>query len=85
MSNIPIAGFGDGTRPTTSGGVDNMGGAEKFSAHKNEAGEDLAGPAPQERMREKRKSVEATKHDDSAAFGLNEDLTPEANHEEAKD
>jgi len=33
-NNIRITGTGDGTRPTTSGGVDNVGGAESFTARK---------------------------------------------------
>jgi Protein of unknown function (DUF2934) len=81
MSNRPATGSGDGTRPATSGGVDNMGGGESFSGKKTAAGEDVSGPAPTERMQDKRKDVEATKQDDSAAFGLNEDLTPESNRE----
>lgn len=84
MNNNPL-GTGDDTRPTTDGGVDNIGGAEKFSTNRNKAGEDVAGPAPEEKMREKRKNVEASKQDDSAAFGLTEDLTPEPNQEQAKD
>ncbi|SFQ36942.1 DUF2934 domain-containing protein [Variovorax sp. 770b2] len=81
MSNRPAAGSGDGTRPATSGGVDNMGGGESFSGKKTAAGEDVSGPAPPERMQDKRNDVEATKQDDSAAFGLTEDLTPESNRE----
>lgn len=84
MSNRPATGSGDGTRPATSGGVDNMGGGESFSGKKTVAGEDVSGPAPRERMQDKRKDVEATKHDDSAAFGLTEDLTPESNREPAE-
>ncbi|MBJ2158608.1 DUF2934 domain-containing protein [Variovorax sp. IB41] len=84
MSDRPPTGSGDGTRPATSGGVDNMGGAESFSGKKTAAGEDVSGPAPKERMQDKRKNVEATKHDDSAAFGLTEDLTPDSNREPAE-
>jgi hypothetical protein len=82
MSTPPIAGSGDGTRPTTSGGVDNNGAGEKFTATKNAAGEDVSGPAPQERMQAKRKDVEASRHDDSADFNLREDLTPVPNKED---
>jgi hypothetical protein len=81
MSSRPAAGSGDGTRPATSGGVDNMGGGESFSGKKTAAGADVSGPAPKERMQDKRKDVEATRHDDSAAFGLTEDLTPASNRE----
>ncbi|SEK17135.1 MULTISPECIES: hypothetical protein [unclassified Variovorax] len=85
MINPPVTGSGDGTRPTTSGGVDNIGGGEKFSGTRNKAGENVAGPAPKERMQAKRKNVEATKHDDSDDFDLHEDLTPVTNQEPAKD
>ncbi|CAA2109398.1 hypothetical protein [Variovorax paradoxus] len=81
MSNPPIPGTGDGSRPTTEGGVDNLGAGESFSGHKNEAGEDVSRPAPQERMQARRKSAEAARQDDSAAFGLTEDLTPVPNPE----
>jgi len=84
MSNPPIPGTGDGSRPTTDGGVDNLGAGESFSGHRNEAGEDVSGPAPQERMQARRKSAEAARQDDSAAFGLTEDLTPVPNREPGK-
>jgi hypothetical protein len=84
MNSNPL-GTGDGTRPTTDGGVDNIGGGEKLTTHKNVAGEDVAGPAPQEKMQDKRKDAKAAKEDDSAAFGLNEDLTPVPNREPSKD
>lgn len=79
MTQPIIAGSGDGTRPTTSGGVDNIGGGERFSSQRTAAGEDVASPAPSERMRDKRKNVENTRHDDSAAFGLHEDLAQQPN------
>ena len=78
MSNPPVTGTGDGTRPTTSGGVDNIGAGEKFSTTKTAAGESPSGPAPAEHMPAKR-TVETTRHDDSASFGLTEDLTPSPN------
>ena len=81
MSDISVSGSGDGTRPATSGGVDNMGAGESFTGKKTAAGEDVSGPGPAERMQDKRKNVEATKQDDSAAFGLTEDLTPASNRE----
>ena len=80
MSTNPL-GSGDGSRTSTSGGVDNVGAGEKFSTHKTAAGEPVSGPAPEERMSAKRKDVESTKHSDSAPFGLIEDLTPESNVE----
>jgi len=77
-------GSGDGTRPTTAGGVDNIGAGERFAAGSSDAGEQDSAPAPAERMARKRKNVEATRHDDSAAFGLTEDLRPETNQEPSK-
>ncbi|MGJ7543355.1 hypothetical protein [Variovorax sp. LT1R16] len=81
MSDRPVTASGDGTRPATSGGVDNMGGADSFTGKKNAAGEDISGPAPRERMQDKKMNVESTKHDDSAPYNLTEDLTPETNRE----
>lgn len=81
MSDTPVSASGDGTRPATSGGVDNMGVGKSFTGKKTAAGEDVSGPGPAERMQDKRKNVEATKQDDSAAFGLTEDLTPAPNRE----
>ena len=79
MTQPIIGGSGDGTRPTTSGGVDNIGGGERFSSQRTAGGEDVASPAPNERMRDRRKNVENTRHDDSAAFGLHEDLAQQPN------
>jgi hypothetical protein len=81
MSTPSVKGSGDGTRPTTSGGVDNIGAGESFTSTKNAAGEDVAGPAPEERMQGKRIDVESSRHDDSAAYNLREDLTPASNRE----
>ncbi|MET3498258.1 DUF2934 domain-containing protein [Variovorax boronicumulans] len=81
MSDRQASRSGDGTRPTTSGGVDNIGGGESFTGKKNAAGADVSGPAPGERMQDRQKSVESTAQDDSAAFGLTEDLTPETNRD----
>lgn len=81
MSDRSINASGDGSRPATSGGVDNMGAGESFTGKKNAAGEDVAGPAPTAGMQAKRKNVEASRHDDSAPFGLNEDLSSETNRE----
>ena len=81
MSNPPVAGTGDGTRPTTSGGADNIGAGEKLSTAKTAAGESPSGPAPEENMPAKR-TVASTKEDESAAFGLTEHLTPSRNAED---
>lgn len=47
---------GDGTRPTTSGGVDNIGGAHAFTPGQPSAPDDVA-PAPSEKMTEKRQDA----------------------------
>ncbi|VWX62483.1 conserved hypothetical protein [Burkholderiales bacterium 8X] len=76
-----ISESGEGTRPTTSGGVDNIGAGEKLSTERTAAGEEVSGPAPTERMANKRKDVEGSKHDDSAAYNLREDLSSTPNKE----
>lgn len=80
MSNLAVTGSGDGTRPTTSGGVDNIGAGENFASTKKGAGEPPSGPVRSEHMPPKR-TVETTEHDDSAPFGLTEDLNPTPNPE----
>lgn len=80
MSNVK--GSGDGTRPTTDGGTDNIGAGESFTGKKNAAGEDVAGPAPTERKQSKRSDAEGAKTDESAAFNLHEDLTPASSKDE---
>lgn len=79
MTQPSISGSGNGTRPTTSGGVDNIGGGERLSSKRTAAGGEVSSPLPQERMRSKRKDVESTKHDDSAPFGLHEHLEQQPN------
>ena len=79
MSNIN--GTGDGTRPTTDGGVDNIGAGEKFTTERTAGDGEISAPASRERMRDKKADVESTKKDDSAAFDLHEDLRSEANRE----
>jgi hypothetical protein len=75
-------GSGDGTRPTTDGGVDNIGGAGRLGQGDPPAGE-TTGPGPQERMQNKRSDVDASKHDDSDAYYLHEDLSAQPNTEPA--
>lgn len=78
-SSINRSNTGEGTRPTTSGGVDNIGAGEKFAAGASAAGATNAAPSPPERMADKRKTAQSSRHDDSAPFGLTEDLTPQTN------
>ena len=75
-----VSSSGDGTRPTTSGGVDNIGAGEKFTG-KQTPGGDVAGPAPHERMSDKRTDVRNAKHDDLDEFGMHEEQEAETNRE----
>lgn len=76
-----IARSGDGTRPTTDGGIDNIGGGEKFTTRRTAAGGEVSAPGPAERAAAKRMNAENSRRDDSAPFGLHEDLTPDSNME----
>jgi hypothetical protein len=49
----PTTNSGDGTRPTTAGGVDNIGGASSFTPGKAQDGASST-PAADEKMTEKR-------------------------------
>ncbi len=83
MSNYnQVTTSGEGTRPTTDGGVDNIGAGEKLGNKRNAAGEEVGGgPAPAERMSGKRQDVENNRHNDLDAFGMREDLSSEPNKE----
>jgi hypothetical protein len=73
---------GEGTRPTTSGGVDNIGAGEKLGSKRNAAGEEVGGgPAPAERMGAKRHDVENNSRNDLDVFGMREDLSSEPSTE----
>jgi hypothetical protein len=74
MSNENNLGSGDGTRPTTDGGVDNIGGASTFTPGKGSAN----APKPAEKMSENKKDKASVRNDDSSAFDLKEstDTTP---------
>jgi hypothetical protein len=77
-----VTNSGEGTRPTTDGGVDNIGAGEKFTG-KQTPGGDVSGPAPKERMSDKRADVANSKRDDLDEFGMHEELEPETNREPA--
>ncbi len=68
---------GDGSRPTTDGGVDNIGGADTFVPRHP----DNSSPRPPERMSEVRKDKASVKKDDSAPFGLTEGTEESTNTE----
>ena len=60
-----------------------MGAGESFTGKYNAVGEDIGGPAPKEKMQDKRKDAESSRHDDSSAFNLREDPTAVPNTEPA--
>jgi hypothetical protein len=59
---------GDGSRPTTDGGVDNIGAAKSFTPGKGSAN----APAPQKKIPASIKDWASLKRDDSAHMGLTE-------------
>jgi hypothetical protein len=59
---------GEGTRPTTSGGVDNIGGADAFTPSNTPEGQHAA-PQPEEKMRGKRQSATDSNRADKPAPG----------------
>ena len=61
---------GDGTRPTTSGGVDNIGGADGFIPGKAKPANSGV-PAPQEKMGENRQDHAAPQTNRTAPPDLN--------------
>ena len=71
---------GDGTRPTTAGGVDNIGAGSKLTDADDPKAE-TSGPPPAERMQKKRSDRASSKADDSAAFGLTDSAAPVTNKE----
>jgi hypothetical protein len=75
-----IGNSGEGSRPTTDGGVDNIGAGEKFTG-KQTPGGDVSGPAPKEQMSDSRADVDNSKRDDLDEFGMHEDLESETNRE----
>ena len=74
---------GEGSRPTTSGGVDNIGAGEKFTAKQAPEGVEVTGPAPAEKAQAKRQDAAAAQRDDSAPFNLHQSAQTEPNTEPA--
>ncbi len=74
-------GSGDGTRPTTSGGVDNIGAGERMGGKASPGADHNRAPAAPERMREKRSDLESLRQDDSAPFGIRQSDEVEPNTE----
>lgn len=80
-SKDPLSNSGDGSRPTTDGGVANVGAAEKFDVGRAATGEPNVGPANAERMQDKRSDADAAEQDDSVPLGLHGNKHPESNQE----
>lgn len=72
---------GEGSRPTTAGGVDNIGAGKSAAPGKSAAHGEVNAPPAKERMADKRASAENSRHDDLDVFGIREDLTPVPNTE----
>ena len=68
-ANSATGGSGQGSRPTTDGGVDNIGGASSFTPGKA-LKEGESSPMPPEKMTEKKNDKAAMKRDDSAPLNL---------------
>ncbi|RZJ20607.1 MAG: hypothetical protein EOO54_13085 [Haliea sp.] len=80
MSTPNIDNSGDGSRPTTDGGVDNIGAAGSFTPGQQDS---RSGPAPREAMTDLRKNDKASvKADDSAPLGLKASTDVETNTEQ---
>lgn len=77
MANIHR--IGDGTRPTTDGGVDNIGAAGSFTPGQA----DTNAPGPKERMTEKKRDKASVKADDSAPLDLKASTATDSNTEPA--
>lgn len=75
---------GDGTKPTTDGGIENIGAGGKFDTGKSAIGESNVGPAPTGGQAGRPKDVETTRKDDSVPFNLRGDPEPETNVEPGK-
>lgn len=70
---------GDGTKPTTDGGVENIGAGEKFATGKYAIGESNVGPAPGGGQAGRRTDVQTTEEDDSVPFNLRGNTKPDTN------
>lgn len=80
MSRFPGTRSGEGSRPTTDGGTDNIGAAKGFDpAHP----EDNI-PSSGERMSERRNDRARAATDDSAPLGMTDSAKPSPNTEPVK-
>lgn len=80
-SKDPLSNSGDGSRPTTDGGVANVGAAEKLATGRAATGEPNSGPANAERMQNKRSDAQAAQADDAVPLGLHGDQQSTTNQE----
>lgn len=76
VNSKPLA-SGDGSRPTTDGGVDNIGAAKSFTPGKGS----VNAPAPKEKTPASKKDRASMKRDDSAPMGLTESAPDTSNTE----
>ena len=77
MANSNSLSSGDGTRPTTDGGVDNIGAAKSFTPGKGSSN----APPSHERVPDAKKDKASVKRDDSAPMGLTESTESTPNTE----
>jgi len=75
-----IASSGDGTRPTTDGGVDNIGAAGGFNPGKPES----QTPAPREKFTERKQDRASAKEDGFAPLGIRQPASSTPNTEPAE-
>lgn len=75
---------GDGSRPTTDGGVANIGAGGALDVGHAATGEPNNAPAHPERMQDKRSDADAAEHDDSVPLGLHGDQHPQSNQDRSK-
>ncbi|RYX89237.1 MAG: hypothetical protein EOO28_33645 [Comamonadaceae bacterium] len=80
MSRFPGNSSGEGSRPTTDGGTDNIGAAKGFDPARPEDNV----PAPRERMQDVRNDRARAAGDDSAPLGMTDSARPEPNTEPEK-
>lgn len=78
-SSNPVSHSGDNSRPTTDGGVANIGAAGYRATGRSALGEPNNSPASPERMQDRSGDAESTENDDSVPFGLVGNKHPSAN------
>lgn len=79
-NNSNFGSSGEGSRPTTDGGVDNVGGANSFTPGQASPTSKNS-PKPSEKMEEKKADKDSMKQDDSAPADLPESPDENSNTE----